>query len=128
VRIIDQPLPADRRTRLLEVDAHRDAQIPREPVDLAAEPLGVVTRSVDVVDAARPDHDQQAIVGRVQDRLHLAAAAHQYVDVDVGQRQLADQLARGGQRDQAVDPLVADGIASLGAGERHVSRRSRRRC
>ena len=67
----------------------------RKRVRPALEPLGVVERGVDVVDAARPDDDQQAVVIAVEHRVHLRAAAQQHVDVLLGQRQLLEQPPRG---------------------------------
>ena len=54
VRVVDQPLPAGRRARLLEVDAHRDAAARRSalPRELR-EPPGVLERRLGVVHAAR---------------------------------------------------------------------------
>ncbi len=46
VRIVDQALPAGRRAGLLEVHAHRDAQVPAQPVATAAlSRLGVLAAS-----------------------------------------------------------------------------------
>ena len=66
MRIVDETLPADRRARLLEVDAHHDDQIGGELVLQRGEARRVVDRRVVVVDRAGSDHDEQAIVGAVQ--------------------------------------------------------------
>ena len=42
VGVVDEPLPADRRARLLEVDAHHDLERAGEAVALGLEPLGVL--------------------------------------------------------------------------------------
>ena len=84
VRVVDQPLPADRRARLLEVGAHDDHELVARGVGDALEPRGVVARRGGVVDRARADDgDQPAPVAPVQDvadraprfQHHAAAAA-----------------------------------------------------
>ena len=65
MRVVDQALPAGRRARLLEVDAHRDAAGRRAAASAPrGEALGVLERGVGVVHAARPDDDEQAVVAR----------------------------------------------------------------
>ena len=53
VRVVDQALPAGRRPRLLEVDAHHDQQSSLQLARPRAQPAGVVERRLRVVDAAR---------------------------------------------------------------------------
>ena len=67
VRIVDQPLPADRRARLLEVDAHDDAEIVGELVGELLEALAVLQAGLGIVDRARADDDDQAVVLAVED-------------------------------------------------------------
>ena len=62
VRVVDHALPAGGGARLLEVDAHGHAQLARELVRLLAQPARVVERGIHVVDAARADHDHEAVV------------------------------------------------------------------
>jgi len=40
VGVVDEPLPADRRARLLEVDTHHDEELVRQPFGEGAEPPG----------------------------------------------------------------------------------------
>ena len=61
-RVVDQALPADRRARLLEVDAHHDEQVVAEVLGHAREALRVVERRDRVVDRAGPDHHEQPVV------------------------------------------------------------------
>jgi hypothetical protein len=75
VRVVDHALPARRRAWLLEVDAHRDAEVVTQLGGLPAQPARVVERGVEVVDAAGPDDDQQSVVLAVEDPVHLGAAA-----------------------------------------------------
>src|SRR5690554_1502737 len=67
VRIVDEPLPADRRTRLLEIGAHDDHQIVRIALGLTLEPLGIIERGDRIVNGARADDDEQTIVFTLQD-------------------------------------------------------------
>ena len=58
VGVVDQPLPADRRARLLEVDAHHDAEVGGEFALDLGEPPRVLEAGLGIVDRARPDdHD-----------------------------------------------------------------------
>src|SRR5256885_13068078 len=50
------------RSRLLEVDPHRDAQVLAQLLSASAQALGVVVGRGDVVDAAGADDDQQPVV------------------------------------------------------------------
>ncbi len=98
MRIVDETLPAGRRARLLEVDAHRDQQVVLVAAGLLAQPPRVLERGVDVVHAAGADDDEQAVVGAVEDRLDdLAAAQH-----DIGQcgleREALEHVGGCGQR------------------------------
>ena len=119
VRVVDQALPADRRARLLEVHAHHDQQIVGKPLGLGAQPFGVLARRLDVVDAAGADDHHQPVVLAVQHGVRSGAAAQQHLDALVVQRQLVEQLLRGDQRHEALDPLIADRVALVGADHGH---------
>ena len=75
VRIVDQPLPADRGARLLEVHAHDDLERALEALALLAQPARVLQRRGGIVNRARTDDDRETIVGAVQDALQAAARA-----------------------------------------------------
>src|SRR5207247_9601146 len=75
VRIVEEPLPADRRARLLEVDAHHDAEVAAELVGHPLQAVRVVEPGHRVVDGARADDDQQAVVLATQDANDLLAGA-----------------------------------------------------
>src|SRR5438034_3041744 len=62
VSVVDEPLPAHGRPRLLEVDPHRDQQVLVEFAGRGGEATGVVERGLGVVDAARARDDEQAII------------------------------------------------------------------
>ena len=72
VRVVDQALPAYRGARLLEVHAHHHQQVVLEAVSLALEATGIFHRRFVVVDRARPDHHEQAVVGTKQDTVDRA--------------------------------------------------------
>ena len=63
VRVVDQSLPADGGTRLLEIHAHHDVQAVADLVGQLAQTPRVVARGFHVVDRARADdHDQARVV------------------------------------------------------------------
>ncbi len=119
MRIVDQTLPADRRPWLLEVHAHHDQEVLGEPLGLAAEALRVLASGLDVVDAARADDHHQPVVVSVEHGVGCVTAVQQYLDALVVKRQLVEQLLRRDQRDEALDPLVADGVALVCAYHGH---------
>src|SRR5829696_146928 len=113
VRIVDQPLPARRRPRLLEVDAHRDAEVAAQVRGLRRQPPGVFARGLRVVDAARTDDDQEPVVLAVEDRLHLGAMAKHRVLPLPPQRLILQDLGGRDQLDDALDALVSDAVRVL---------------
>src|SRR5205814_7344958 len=81
-RVVDEALPADGRARLLEVDAHDDAELGGETIGEAAQPARVLLAGRDVVYGARSDDRHEAVVAprqRARDlrspRGHRARAA-----------------------------------------------------
>ena len=110
VRVVDQALPADRRPRLLEVDAHDDEHVVLQLARLGGEAVGVVERGFRVVDAARADDDHQPRVAPVEDVDDFLAAADDRLGALLAQRQLADQVARRRQLDDFGDPLFTDAV------------------
>ncbi len=116
VRVVDQALPAGRRARLLEVHAHRHDEVGTELGRLQAEPAGVLERRSRVVDAARPDDDEQAVVGALQDRVGVGAPLHDDLGELGAQRQALDQAGGRRQRRDPLDAAVADARCELGGG------------
>jgi len=88
VRVVDQALPADRRPRLLEVDAHDDEDVLLQLARLGGEAVGVVERRLRVVDAARADHDHQPRVASVEDVDDFLAVADDGLGALLTERQL----------------------------------------
>ena len=77
-RIVDQPLPADGGTGLLEVHPHDDAQrVPHLP-GRPAEVRRVLHGRRRVVHRARSHHDEQPIVAVIQDVRHLGPAVRHH--------------------------------------------------
>ena len=111
VRVVDQSLPAGRRPRLLEVDAHHHQQLVAQRPRGRAQPRRVLHRRFRVVDAARPDHDHQPRVLPRQHVAHFLAAADDRFRPLLAERQLLEQPFRRRQLDDFRDPLVADAVS-----------------
>ena len=62
VGVVDQTLPADGGTGLLEVGTHDDAQVLGQLVGDLLQATSVLESSVGVVDGAGADHDQQTVI------------------------------------------------------------------
>ena len=75
VRVVDEPLPAHRGARLLEVDAHHDAEVGGELARQLGEAPAVVEARRGIVDGAGPHHDDEPVVLAAQDPRDLVAAA-----------------------------------------------------
>src|SRR5207245_5729804 len=69
--VIDQPLPSHGCPRLLEVDAHDDYQVRFESILFHFQFSCVLERGVRIVNRARPDYHEQAVVGSVEDPMEL---------------------------------------------------------
>jgi cobaltochelatase CobN len=106
-RIVDEALPAHRRARLLEVDAHDEAEVGGQIVGEAAQALRVVERGDGVVDRARTGDDDEPVVLAAQDARDLVAAAADGDRRGLGERQLLEQDRRGQQWTDALDSEVA---------------------
>ena len=107
VRIVDQPLPADRGARLLEVDPHHDAQIRFQLVGQWRKLLGVAPGGVGVVDRARPHDHNQTVIQTAQDAADLTTRALHQLRAFSRQRQLLDQDRRRHQWPDAGNAQIA---------------------
>ena len=94
-RIVDEPLPADGRARLLEVDAHHHLELGRVAVAARATSRRAYSRAADGSWIEQgPDHDDQPVVHPVQDAVdRLAGAGHGRGGL-VGAGELADEVRR----------------------------------
>ena len=72
VRVVDEPLPADRRARLLEVDAHADEQPVAQALTDRQEALCVLERGGRIVNRTWTHDHEHAAVAPGDDGLDLA--------------------------------------------------------
>ncbi len=97
VRIVGQALPAHRGARFFHVGAHDQQQF---VVDLTAQvrqAIGVFQRGAGIVDRARPDDHEQALVAAFENGANgLAVAVHLLGEV-TGQWHLLLEQVRAGQ-------------------------------
>mmetsp|Transcript_5694 Transcript_5694/g.10288 ORF Transcript_5694/g.10288 Transcript_5694/m.10288 type:complete len:233 (-) Transcript_5694:865-1563(-) len=61
-RVIDQSLPSNGGAWLLEVDAHDDVQVLLEVVPFSLQELGIVDGRLGIVNAARPNDDDETVI------------------------------------------------------------------
>lgn len=80
VRVVDQPLPAYGRARLLEVSSHYDHEFARVTIGELLQPVTVLDRSFWIVYAARADHDKQPVVLLGDDGHGIASAFEHRLD------------------------------------------------
>ena len=92
--IVDQPLPADRRARLLEIDAHHDLEPVGKLFAQGGEALGIVDGGLGIVHRAGADDDQKAVVGSMEDAVDGVACRHHNSRRGQGTRDLAHHLLR----------------------------------
>src|SRR2546428_5241942 len=107
VRIVDESLPADRRARVLEVDAHHETEVAAELVGRLLQTARVVESGRWIVDGAGADDDEQAVVLAGQDANDLLAGAADDERAQLTQRQLLEENRRREQRPDALDVQVA---------------------
>ncbi len=120
--VVDQPLPADRRARLLEVDPHRHAQVvrPRAPTSAASRSAYSRVASTSwtlhgpTTTSRRSSRPSRIAWTSARPRSSTSACSSVSGSSSIS--------ARGrGERHQPLDPLVANRVAACRAGERHVS-------
>src|SRR3989475_4697102 len=132
VRIVDESLPADRRARLLEVDAHHETEVAAELVGRLLQTARVVEPGRWIVDGAGADDDEQAVVLAGQDANDLLAGAADDERAQLHQRQLLEEKRPRGR--QAGAPGGAGGgarpapivLKSQGEAAVHQTRRADR--
>ncbi|MNZ48630.1 hypothetical protein D3C78_663780 [compost metagenome] len=77
VRVVDQAFPADGGARFFEIHAHDQVQRVGHFLGQHFQALGVLVGGLDVVDRARADHDEQAMVLAVENIAHhFTAGSH----------------------------------------------------
>src|SRR5262245_57201630 len=77
--IIDEPLPADRSARLLEINAHDDLQMSAELIANLFQPLRIVEGGSRIMHRTRPDNDDETIVMSLEDPMHGQAGSRDRV-------------------------------------------------
>ena len=108
VRIVDQPLPADRRARFFEIHAHENLQLAREFLAQFGQSVRVVHRARGVMDGARPDDDEHALVASGKNIFHRRTAGEHDLGGLRGERQTGLERGRGNQTLRGEDPAVLD--------------------
>ena len=94
VRIVDEPLPADRRARFLEVDAHDDAEVGHVLVGQDPQAAAVLECGARIVDGARPDDHDEPIVLAPQDPADVPARPRHGLRAALVERLLLEQDRR----------------------------------
>src|SRR5262245_9108997 len=106
MRVVDEPLPADGRARLLEVHAHDDAELADESVGKRLEAPGVFTGGLGVVDGAWAHDHHEPVVAAVEDTTDLLTPARDRQRAPLGEGQLLEQDGRRDERAKALDAEV----------------------
>ncbi len=106
IRVVDEPFPADRRARLLEIHAHDDLERVAERRAQRPQALRVVHRGLRIVNRARADHDRQSVVLPVQDRVQRAARVRDRARHFLAARQLAQDLRGRAELREAANSQV----------------------
>ena len=79
IRIVDEPLPAHGRARLLEIHPHDQEQRRRDAVGERLQPAGILACRGHIVNRARTDHHEQARIAPLENGAHrLAAVQHRF--------------------------------------------------
>ncbi len=95
VRVVDQPLPAHRGARLLEIDPHHYLQLTLEFITQHLEALAVLQRGGRVVNGTGADHHQQALIFTGQDLMDGLTGFKDGIGCDLGGRKLLKHRNRG---------------------------------
>lgn len=98
IGIIDESLPANSRSGLLEVGAHHDAQVIGELVGELLETGSILMGGGRVVDGAGTDDDEKSVAGSKHNVCGIASALDDSVGGLFGQRNLGGEESRGDQR------------------------------
>ena len=114
VRVVDEPLPADGRARLLEVDPHDDEERVAQLGGDRLQSAGVLAGGGHVVDRAGPDDDHQPVVVAAQDARRGLAALDHRGGGPLRQRQVLHQDLGRDQGANAGDAKVVGGVQHQG--------------
>jgi hypothetical protein len=106
VRIVDEPLPAHRRARLLEVHAHHDVERLGERASRLRETGRVLEGGVGVVDRARSDDHQQPVAPGPERLGDLLTGLGDGGGAPLVERQILHEDRRSDQRPEVLDAEV----------------------
>ena len=95
--IVDQAFPADSGTRLLEIHPHNQIQTVRNLGSQRLEALGILVGGLDIVDRARPDHHEQAMILAIENIADHLTTAGNRAQGSIGQRNFTLELCGGYQ-------------------------------
>jgi len=123
VRVVDESLPADGGAWFLEVDPHDDLKIVAVLINQWLEFLSVVDGGGRIVDRARADHDEQAVVLAFENGVSFATCGGDKLGDLVGDGLEVVQDRRGNQGIEAGNAEVVGSVLghrgklqALGAG------------
>ena len=100
LRIVDQPLPAHRRARLLEIHPHHDFQPVGKTPALLHQPRRIIARRHRIVNGTGTDHHQQPVIHAVQNAVDGLARPRHRLPHLLAYRKLANQMRRRDQLGQ----------------------------
>ena len=100
LRIVDQPLPAHRRARLLEIHPHHDFQTVGKTPALLHQPRRIIARRHRIVNGTGTDHHQQPVIHAVQNAVDGLARSRHRLPHLLAYRKLANQMRRRDQLGQ----------------------------
>ena len=103
MRIVDQTLPTDRRTRLLEINSHDQLDSANHPSGKIAKSASVFQASLGIVNGAGTHDDEDSLIVPFENLGHgLAVFDHCFVG-RFGHRVLGQEIARSNQWVQATN-------------------------
>ena len=105
--VVDEPLPARHRARLLEVDAHDDQELIGQRLAQRGQLARVVQPGGRIVHRAGTGDHEEAVVLAVQHRAHLSPGPFDHVRLGGPERQFIQQRRGREQRLVAQDPGIA---------------------
>jgi len=103
LRVVDEPLPADRGPRLLEVDAHDHEELGGVLLRLLAKEGGIFQGGLRVMDGTGTDDHQQAVVLAGDDLRGVPAGVGHDLGGAVGDRQFGEHEGGSQQGELTAD-------------------------
>ena len=110
VGVVDQPLPADRGARLLEIHPHHDLQRVAQFAAQRRQPRGILQRRAGVVDRAGSDHHGEAVVAAAKYAVQGLPRSIHGRDRRVAGSAIAHDLGRRAEGGDGADAQVVGGV------------------